>query len=167
MVADCVPLRTWVRELLHRAVWPALSTQFGVPPSELWLEDCFVIKYEPTGQPGLGPHRDDSELSFNLLLSEDDSFEGGGTAFADATPHPLTLRPQCGELLSHFGRHMHEGRPVTGGRAPRYVLAGFVRARPLAQLWRELRHADASRACTEEAPEEDGEVDSTSGVEWT
>ena len=45
---------------------------------ELWLEDCFVVKYEHDGQPGLGSHADDSELSFNLLLSEPGvDFEGG------------------------------------------------------------------------------------------
>lgn len=126
-----------MQEKLTSHIWPALAAQFDIAAADLWLEDCFIVRYEASGQPGLGAHRDDSELSINLLLSDPASFEGGGTAFADADAADPTVRPQRGEMLTHFGRLMHEGRPTTGG-APRYILAGFVRARPLAAAWRML-----------------------------
>ena len=143
VVAESTELSAWVRTLLGRVIWPALRAQFHLGPTDLWLEDCFVIKYEHSGQAGLGPHRDDSELSFNILLSDPASFEGGGTAFSEAEPEALTLRPRRGEMLSHYGRVMHEGRPHLRG-APRYVLAGFVRAKPLAEAWSALRLAGAT-----------------------
>ena len=142
-------------------------------------QDAFVVRYDAAGQDGLATHTDDSELSFNLLLSDPAAFEGGGTAFHRPPPREpsqrddraaatdgaaadagavgalmrddagstdededdldeassivCTVRPERGEMLSHYGRLRHEGRPVVGG-APRYILAGFVRARPLAKL---------------------------------
>ena len=120
--------------------------------SSIWLEDCFVVKYEASGQPGLGRHADDSELSFNLLLSDPASFDGGGTAFADADPEERTVCPSRGEVLTHFGRVMHEGKPTTGG-APRYILAGFVRARPLAEEWKLLRSTNENASPDGGGPE--------------
>ena len=141
VVAADDALRAWVQGLLATSLWPAIEAQFGIGGRELWLEDCFVVKYEAAeegGQPGLGRHADDSELSFNLLLSDPRSgFDGGGTAFADAEPGEVTVRPARGEALTHYGRLMHEGRPTL--RGARYILAGFVRAKPLAEAWRELR----------------------------
>jgi hypothetical protein len=136
VVSESEPLARWVRSKLLTRVWPALEEQFGMVESDLWLEDCFVVKYEADGQPGLSAHRDDSELSFNLLLSDPGSFEGGGTQIVDADA--TIVRPARGEMLSHYGRVTHAGVPTVGGGA-RYILAGFVRAKPLAAAWEELR----------------------------
>ena len=101
------------------------------------------------GQPGLGYHRDDSELSFTILLSCPADFEGGGTAFeldqpaaasgehGDDAARTSLVEPLRGEMVSHFGRLRHAGNPVDSGT--RMVLAGFVRAQPLALAWRELQ----------------------------
>ena len=59
---------------------------------------------------------------------------GGGTSFEAAD---TTLRPRQGEMLSHFGRLRHAGEPVVQGT--RYILAGFVRVRPLAAAWRDIK----------------------------
>ena len=47
-------------------------------------QDAFVVRYDAAGQGGLATHTDDSELSFNLLLSEPADFDGGGTSFEAA-----------------------------------------------------------------------------------
>ena len=46
------------------------------------------------------------------------------------------VEPLRGEMVSHFGRLRHAGNPVDKGT--RMILAGFVRAQPLALAWREL-----------------------------
>jgi|SouAtlMetagenome_1021521.scaffolds.fasta_scaffold114795_1 hypothetical protein len=61
-----------------------------------------------------------------------------------------TVRPVRGEMLSHFGRLRHAGQPVVEGT--RYILAGFVRVRPLAEAWPRVFSPVAPR-------EEDGEED--------
>jgi Flp pilus assembly protein TadD len=141
VVAACASLRAWLRSKLRHIIWPAISEQFGVTARDLWLEDAFVVRYEAAagGQPGLESHTDDSELSFNILLSPPDAFTGGGTRFeaaANATWDGL-VRPERGQMLSHYGRLRHAGHPVREG--VRYILAGFVRCRPLALQWREIR----------------------------
>ena len=134
VVADNEALTEWLNGKLREVIWPALAAQFGLNTSELWLQDAFVVRYEPDGQRGLAPHLDDSELSFNIALSDPDAFSGGGTSF-EATGQ--TLRPQQGQMVSHFGRVFHAGEPVTSGT--RHILAGFVCARSLAREWRDLR----------------------------
>eukprot|EP00747_Dinoflagellata_sp_TGD_P028158 gnl/TRDRNA2_/TRDRNA2_133072_c1_seq2.p1 gnl/TRDRNA2_/TRDRNA2_133072_c1~~gnl/TRDRNA2_/TRDRNA2_133072_c1_seq2.p1 ORF type:complete len:169 (+),score=19.92 gnl/TRDRNA2_/TRDRNA2_133072_c1_seq2:154-660(+) len=129
-------LLKWVQTLLRDRIWPAIKLQFGINPQDLWLQDCFLVKYEAAGQAGLDSHCDDSELSFNLLLSDPASFEGGGTAFTHAEPEELTVQPAQGEVITQFGIVSHEAKPIVKGT--RYILAGFVRAAPLAKLWREM-----------------------------
>merc|ERR1712048_1481630 len=108
----------WVQVLLRDGIWPAMRLQFGINPKELWLEDCFLVKYEADRQAGLAKHSDDSELSFNLLLSDPDSFEGGGTAFTDAEPEEVIVHPEQGEVITHCGLVKHEGKAISG-QAPR------------------------------------------------
>jgi len=143
VVADSKPLREWLQAKLDDVIWPALGAQFGVAPEELWLEDAFIIRYESaeSGQSGLGMHTDDSELSFTILLSDPNTFEGGGTTFEAASN--LIVTPAQGQMVSHFGRLRHAGNPVSEG--VRYILAGFVRCQPMAKAWRVLREPPNSR----------------------
>ena len=52
--------------------------------ARLTINDVFVVKYTPEGQPGLHRHRDGSFASFNLMLSDPEDYEGGGTRMWDA-----------------------------------------------------------------------------------
>jgi hypothetical protein len=52
--------------------------------AKLTINDVFVVKYTPEGQPGLHRHRDGSFASFNLMLSDQTDYEGGGTRMWDA-----------------------------------------------------------------------------------
>eukprot|EP00747_Dinoflagellata_sp_TGD_P040039 gnl/TRDRNA2_/TRDRNA2_140617_c1_seq1.p1 gnl/TRDRNA2_/TRDRNA2_140617_c1~~gnl/TRDRNA2_/TRDRNA2_140617_c1_seq1.p1 ORF type:complete len:355 (-),score=47.61 gnl/TRDRNA2_/TRDRNA2_140617_c1_seq1:228-1292(-) len=137
IVADNQDLRAWVQVLLRDSIWPAIKLQFDIDPEDLWLEDCFLNKYEVSGQRGLDRHCDDSDFSFNLLLSDPASFEGGGTSFTRAEPEEVTLQPAQGEVITHYGLVEHEGKQLVRG-ASRYILVGFVRAKPLAKRWREF-----------------------------
>eukprot|EP00327_Prymnesium_parvum_P030950 CAMPEP_0195604206 /NCGR_PEP_ID=MMETSP0815-20121206/6524_1 /TAXON_ID=97485 /ORGANISM="Prymnesium parvum, Strain Texoma1" /LENGTH=474 /DNA_ID=CAMNT_0040743857 /DNA_START=11 /DNA_END=1438 /DNA_ORIENTATION=+ len=134
VVAESPQLKAWLLDKLKHAIWPAIAGQFCLTPDDLWLEDAFIVKYEETGQPGLAMHVDDSEISFNLLLANPRDFAGGGTFFEAAHS---TVRPKQGGMLTHFGLLRHAGTPVSQGT--RYILAGFVRARPLAAMWREFQ----------------------------
>jgi hypothetical protein len=124
VVGSCPPLLRWLDSRLEQAILPALAAQFGVAPVRLWLYDAFILKYEEAqggGQPGLGLHIDDSDLSFNILLSSPDAFSGGGTWFQTLG---RGVFPAKGEMLSHHGKLPHAGSPVTAGT--RYVMVGFV-----------------------------------------
>jgi hypothetical protein len=82
--------------------------------------DVFIVKYKHNEQSFLELHKDGSFLSFNILLSSPDEFEGGGTYFDDG----LTMTPEQGELTIHSSKIKHAGLPITKGT--RYLLVGFV-----------------------------------------
>ena len=84
------------------------------------FSDLFVVKYRENGQNYLDMHHDGSFLSFNILLSDTNDFNGGGTYFDDG----LTTHLEQGDILIHSSRIRHAGLPITKGT--RYLLVGFI-----------------------------------------
>lgn len=86
--------------------------------------DVFVVKYDMKGQSKLDIHRDVSELSFVLLLSDPSEFEGGGTYYVE---EDRTVSPTQGGLALHCGFRLHAGKAITSGK--RYILIGFMKVK--------------------------------------
>jgi hypothetical protein len=84
------------------------------------ISDLFVVKYDSDMQNSLEMHHDGSFFSMNILLSDTNDFEGGGTYFNDG----ITAYLNQGDLLVHSGKVKHSGLPITKGN--RYVLIAFV-----------------------------------------
>jgi hypothetical protein len=84
------------------------------------VNDLFVVKYKHDEQKYLEIHTDVSMFSFNILLSDQKDFEGGGTYFEDG----ITTFLEQGDMLIHSGRTKHSGKSITKG--VRYVLVGFL-----------------------------------------
>ena len=123
-----------------------LSKQYDVDIEDLSFLDLFCASYEATSgetetdretMDRLDVHRDGSLLSFTVLLSQPEDFEGGGTNFdalrdavdesdqqsilkASGSIQPLT----AGYATLHSGKLLHGGHVVTKGQ--RIVLVGFV-----------------------------------------
>tara|TARA_B110000285_G_C15137023_1_gene627730 strand:- start:1448 stop:3172 length:1725 start_codon:yes stop_codon:yes gene_type:complete len=93
--------------------------------SILDVYDLFVVKYSISGQRGLDIHRDQSEFSFIILLSDPNDFEGGGTYYDE---EKLLINPdKQGTLVIHFGKTKHGGKNITKGT--RYILTGFLKTK--------------------------------------
>ena len=127
-------LRRWLAPQLVHALLPCLTERFDVPSERLRVHEVFAVKYEATTQAASGAtrlpqaaleaHRDGPLLSFNVLLSDPATFEGGGTRFETLD---MTLRPRnAGDLVLHCGHMLHSAAPVT--RGVRYIIVGFVDA---------------------------------------
>ncbi len=84
------------------------------------FDDVFIVKYDENKQNFLQLHQDGSILSFQILLSDNSDFEGGGTYFDDGLLYKLNI----GDLFIHSGRSYHSGLPIYNGI--RYLLVGFV-----------------------------------------
>lgn len=108
--------------LAQQTLLPAIAASFDVDVASLHFKDMFVAKYTPDGQPGLGSHTDGSAFSFNVLLSAQSRFEGGGTQLDALGDTPVQLNQ--GECLIHRGSNRHRGCPVLAGS--RYIMVGFV-----------------------------------------
>lgn len=83
----------------------------------------FVIKYNASdASSSLYTHKDNSDVSFILLLSDPEKdFEGGGTYFYDLNEN---LYLKQGDALVFNGQLVHEAAHITKGL--RYVIAGFT-----------------------------------------
>eukprot|EP01052_Picozoa_sp_SAG31_P031616 SAG31_NODE_3369_length_4354_cov_4.327380_5_plen_180_part_00 len=82
----------------------------------------FVIRYDATSDHvGLRPHKDNADVSFVLLLSDPNEFEGGGT-YIEAIDETIMLKQ--GEAVVLNGQLVHSAQPISHGR--RYVLSGFT-----------------------------------------
>lgn len=124
-------------------IFGALSEQYDVDVEDMSYLDLFCASYEAADESSgkktmdrLEFHRDGSLLSFTLLLSSNDDFEGGGTIFDALQDVPVDEKipvlkdggfikpPQAGYATLHSGKLFHGGHVVTKGQ--RIVLVGFV-----------------------------------------
>mmetsp|Transcript_60694 Transcript_60694/g.90057 ORF Transcript_60694/g.90057 Transcript_60694/m.90057 type:complete len:455 (+) Transcript_60694:65-1429(+) len=121
-----------------------MAELFGLDSSDLSFLDFFCVQYQAKEDDDDGnddvmdqlePHRDGSLLSFTILLTPPNEFEGGGTSFdalRDVTlpDHNVlhqggVIRPQnAGDAVLHSGKLLHGADVVTFGH--RVVLVGFV-----------------------------------------
>ena len=59
----------WLQELLNRRLAPLIGRLYGIPPASLRANDLFVVRYDATYRTALANHTDDSDISFNVLLT--------------------------------------------------------------------------------------------------
>mmetsp|Transcript_29399 Transcript_29399/g.44866 ORF Transcript_29399/g.44866 Transcript_29399/m.44866 type:complete len:485 (-) Transcript_29399:222-1676(-) len=117
--------RSYIEDLMDRRLTPLLQRIYGVVPASIRANDIFVVRYTADTREKLAKHTDDSDISFNILLSNE--FEGGGTRFWDRRKREpfVTIQPnRVGHVLTHASQLAHEGLPVTSG--VRHILVGFL-----------------------------------------
>ena len=94
--------------------------------------NLFIVRYcassQRPGGRGLKLHKDETALTFNLCLSPEEGFTGGGTYFPanSADVDGLLVRPKPGCCLIHDGNLKHAGNEVVSGQ--RFILVGFYNA---------------------------------------
>ena len=76
---DNIPDLESVKRTIVKNVTSVIREHYRLEENaEISAYDLFVVKYDSTGgQAGLGVHRESSEFSFVLLLSDPENFEGG------------------------------------------------------------------------------------------
>ena len=109
------------------------------PTSVITPFDVFVVKYDANAQNKLALHRDNSVLSFVLLLSHPNDFEGGGTYYQNANK---TVQPDQGGLALHCGKVRHAGVAITKGT--RYILIGFMKVK---SIFIRYKHSQEKKLC--------------------
>ncbi|KAI9244127.1 hypothetical protein BDA99DRAFT_544158 [Phascolomyces articulosus] len=107
---------------LHERLFPQLASYYGFHPTrDLDFRDIFIVKYASDAQRGLKLHTDGCLMSFNVLISHQDDFQGGGTYFESIDKDVQLVQGDC---VFHDARIMHRGIDITQGE--RYILVGFV-----------------------------------------
>jgi len=130
------------QDLVHRAIreqllpfarrqYPHLNSAFDKQPYPR-PGNLFIVRYSAaSGRPGgrgLKLHKDETALTFNMCLSPQGGFEGGGTYFpaCSGDVDGILLRPTPGYCLVHDGNIKHAGNDVVSG--DRFILVGFYNA---------------------------------------
>jgi len=104
-----------------KSIFNKISEEYFLPDFVGYnVVDLFIVKYSENNQDSLNLHRDGSFLTFNISLSNKDSYEGGGTFFIDGIHNKLNE----GDMLVHSGFIKHAGIKITKGT--RYLLVGFI-----------------------------------------
>ena len=100
---------------------PLIKKYYDLTDSIITPNKEFIIKYTENGQSELEIHRDQSVISYNILLNSEYEFTGGGTFFES---NNLLIKPNQGDLLIHSGLVKHGGNKIISGT--RYLLVGFL-----------------------------------------
>ncbi len=110
-----------IMHYLNNTIIDLIKTSYQIHDNlDINIDDLFIVRYSSDKQNSLDMHKDNSHITFNILLSDNADFEGGGTYFEDG----LTTKLECGDMLIHTGRINHRGLPITKG--DRYLLVGFI-----------------------------------------
>ena len=104
-------------------IFPLIEEKFNVNRYFLSINDLFIVKYEENKQSNLERHIDGTPFSFNILLNDPSSFEGGGTEIEEGDKKSY-IKNTKGGILLHCGFNYHQGINVKKGK--RYILVGFI-----------------------------------------
>lgn len=103
-------------------IFPKIKTLYDLPEKIIFnVVDIFIVKYDASKQNHLEYHADGSHLSFNILLNNENDFEGGGTKFEN---NDEIIKLTQGDMLAHCSKKKHCGIEITKGK--RYILVFFI-----------------------------------------
>jgi hypothetical protein len=157
---------SWVNDLLFHLVARPISRHLFASTEaaggDLDWRNGFVAGYSPTPENAtprerLVTHTDDSEVTLNCCLGEDD-FEGGWLEFRGfrGTKHggediTGTYKPVVGKALLHAGRHFHDVTEVTTGNRFALIMWGRslrgIRSQVCPCCWLNRREKDGTCIC--------------------
>lgn len=148
-IEECDEFNSYLEKIdFDSRLWDLISEKYDVDVDDLSFLDFFCAHYEAKDDDGartngvmdrLEPHRDGTLLSFTIVLSDSQSYHGGGTIFDALRDMNPSDNPQydgilCdngvvrvknpGDAVLHSGKIKHGGNVVTKGE--RTVLVGFV-----------------------------------------
>ena len=146
-IEDCQPFEKYLEEIdFERNIFERIGKLYDLDPEDLEFLDLFCAHYEGKEKDdgenddfvmdSLAEHRDGTLISFTCVLSEANSYQGGGTLFDALKGNDLDdMRSvlsedgvvkvnNCGQGVIHCGKILHGAHLVSKGE--RTTLTGFV-----------------------------------------
>jgi hypothetical protein len=115
------PVMNFILNLFARNIGKLIIERFNISNKyNLNIADAFIVKYEENKQRALELHCDNSDISVVILLSNENSFTGGGTQFENG----LSVYPNQGDMLIFGSKYKHQGLEIHSG--VRMILTFFV-----------------------------------------
>ena len=144
-VEDCDDLQSYLEEIgFESKTFGLIGDLFPIDKGDLWFMDLFCAHYKGTEDgttssvmDRLDPHRDGSIISFTIVLSSPEDYEGGGTEFqalcnvgeeydeySNVLDNGVIKVRTAGEGVVHCGKIFHGAHVVKSGE--RTTITGFV-----------------------------------------
>jgi hypothetical protein len=156
----------WINDLVFHLIMKPLSKELFQATEALEPLDWrhgYIAGYSNVASEKVGatrnfliPHTDDSEVTLNVGMGDDD-FKGGELRFWNLRGTPQEgefvgeFRPEMGVALIHSGRHLHEVKHVTKGNRFAYILWARswlgVRKQTCPCCWINRRRSDERCIC--------------------
>jgi hypothetical protein len=130
VVVNNIGMEESISELLERVLEPIGARLYGQKHGFVSLErnHSFVVKYELGQDTGLDMHIDDSDITFNIALT--DTFQGGDLAFcgrfgeADHRQYKGRYAHRKGHCVVHLGVRRHGAMSVESGKRCNLIVWG-------------------------------------------
>lgn len=154
----------WINDLLfHMIIQPISRHLFKSIETieELDWRHGYIVGYTATPtdsipRTNLVTHTDDSEVTLNICLSNENDFNGGKLEFYGLRGMNNnnilgTYQPKIGKSIIHAGRHFHKVTTITSGNRFVYIIWSRswkgIRAQSCPCCWLNRRNIDQSCIC--------------------
>jgi hypothetical protein len=115
------PVMNYILNYFMRKIGLLVYNRFNISKEmDLSIKEAFIVKYEENKQRFLEFHTDDSDITAIILLSNENSFTGGGTQFETG----LCVYPNQGDMLLFGSQFKHQGMEIKTG--VRMILTLFI-----------------------------------------
>lgn len=119
VILDELGLGPVISAFQRQVLQPLARVLFPGVGSELDSHHAFIVHYSLDGDKELTPHRDDSDITFNVALGR--RWSGSNLSFcglmqeADVHVHRISHAFNIGSAVLHLGRHVHGAEPIVQG----------------------------------------------------
>lgn len=115
------PVMNYILNYFMRKIGSIVYNKFNISTEmNINIKEAFIVKYEENKQRLLEFHTDDSDITAIILLSNENSFTGGGTQFETG----LCVYPNQGDMLLFGSQFKHQGMEIKTG--VRMILTFFI-----------------------------------------
>jgi hypothetical protein len=115
------PVLNYILNYFMRKIGLLVYNKFNISKEmNINIKEAFIVKYEENKQRSLEFHTDDSDITAIILLSNENSFTGGGTQFETG----LCVYPNQGDMLLFGSNFKHQGMEIKTG--VRMILTFFI-----------------------------------------
>jgi len=113
---------TFIFNSFYSRIWNEISDFYNLKKEQCCMHifDGFFVKYKYNEQNHLDFHKDNSIITFTIVLNSKNDFKGGGVKFID----DVIINADRGDLVVHSGEQSHCALPIENGE--RYVLVCFL-----------------------------------------
>lgn len=127
VILNQMGLRGMVTVMQQDYIWPISRVLFPVDGEQFDDHHSFLVRYQANEDLGLDMHTDDSDVTFNVCLG-DNQFDGGTLVFCGMfgtgthRHYTHTYQHEIGRAVLHLGDHRHGADDIKSGTHQNWIV---------------------------------------------